>query len=332
MSLQGENEQVVATGLGAKLHESALSKDSVVSPLDNVVTTNDLTDVGSEESNSRVRPLDSAEDFVDQVQAVVQSGETQLKKKKSIVRSFKKGASKRYKALARKSKEMSEALNRSLSGRLSLSRSQISETASEVEDYGSEEDAPNSENSDYKQQVDEDMQQDEAATKIARGPLARLESFRLEEDQLEVQDRAEIIASDLEKFRQSVLDEDFSLLTVSKQTEVYCGELIRLGQSQQEQTVLKLIAHIYAIMLSTLTQGVRIGSVVAQKLSLVQIDAIDMYRKWPQTQDDPMKAICGFIDHVGDQINDDQKEVIYNEIGRAFLEASRIMQHLAKEK
>eukprot|EP01023_Acetabularia_acetabulum_P020965 TRINITY_DN2095_c0_g1_i6.p2 TRINITY_DN2095_c0_g1~~TRINITY_DN2095_c0_g1_i6.p2 ORF type:complete len:253 (-),score=67.39 TRINITY_DN2095_c0_g1_i6:439-1197(-) len=215
MSLQGENEQVVATGLGAKLHESALSKDSVVSPLDNVVTTNDLTDVGSEESNSRVRPLDSAEDFVDQVQAVVQSGETQLKKKKSIVRSFKKGASKRYKALARKSKEMSEALNRSLSGRLSLSRSQISETASEVEDYGSEEDAPNSENSDYKQQVsamkiqqafrsysakkrndvqmqvDEDMQQDEAATKIARGQLARLESFRLEEDQLEVQDWVE---------------------------------------------------------------------------------------------------------------------------------------------
>eukprot|EP01023_Acetabularia_acetabulum_P020963 TRINITY_DN2095_c0_g1_i3.p1 TRINITY_DN2095_c0_g1~~TRINITY_DN2095_c0_g1_i3.p1 ORF type:complete len:338 (-),score=49.28 TRINITY_DN2095_c0_g1_i3:112-1125(-) len=145
-------------------------------------------------------------------------------------------------------------------------------------------------------------------------------------------DRAEIIASDLKKFQQSALDEDFSLLTVSKQTEVYCGELIRLGQSQQEQTVLKLIAHIYAIMLSTLTQGVRIGSVVAQKLSLVQIDAIDMYRKWPQTQDDPMKAICGFIDHVGDQINDDQKEVIYNEIGRAFLEASRIMQHLAKEK
>eukprot|EP01024_Parvocaulis_polyphysoides_P010847 TRINITY_DN13813_c0_g1_i2.p1 TRINITY_DN13813_c0_g1~~TRINITY_DN13813_c0_g1_i2.p1 ORF type:complete len:292 (-),score=51.23 TRINITY_DN13813_c0_g1_i2:214-1089(-) len=209
MSLQaaeGNTVMAVEGGVFEEGFKPEITKTSVLSPLDSVATTTDLTDAGSEES-SRIHPQDSVEDYVREAAKLEEEPEPEKEqKKKSVLRSFKKGASKRYKAFARKSKEISSSLNRTLSGRLSFSRRSVAS-----EDTASQDDNPESvrsTDSDYEKQVsatkiqqafrsystkkrenevqvEQENQRNEAAVKIqaaTRGLLVRKQSFKLKEE------------------------------------------------------------------------------------------------------------------------------------------------------
>eukprot|EP01025_Chloroclados_australasicus_P044488 TRINITY_DN4825_c0_g1_i2.p2 TRINITY_DN4825_c0_g1~~TRINITY_DN4825_c0_g1_i2.p2 ORF type:complete len:266 (-),score=46.66 TRINITY_DN4825_c0_g1_i2:1877-2578(-) len=164
-------------------------------------------------------PQDSVEDHTEEAVGddLKEDGTTTLKKK-SLVRSFKKGASKRYKAIARKSKEVTQAFkDNPLTRRLSFNQSRTStgrDSQSEdmepnsVRSGTTDNDGDNKNDTDMfevsavkiqkayrsfsekKQQVKEEQieqkRQEDAATKIqagVRGYLARAHSVTLKEQQ-----------------------------------------------------------------------------------------------------------------------------------------------------
>eukprot|EP01026_Neomeris_dumetosa_P014784 TRINITY_DN1545_c0_g1_i2.p3 TRINITY_DN1545_c0_g1~~TRINITY_DN1545_c0_g1_i2.p3 ORF type:complete len:235 (+),score=47.57 TRINITY_DN1545_c0_g1_i2:124-828(+) len=193
---------------------------SVFSPIvTQDTTTSDITDAGSE--GSRVHPQDSVEDYADAVPVTTDKLQEPQLKKKSLIRSLKKGTSKRIKQLAQGTKDLTESLRtgsfaRAGSGRISVDDTSQEKTADSeeqvtVEDGAEQEHAAVKIQQAYrsfsdKKRVEEEQkqvakEQGDAAVKIqagVRGFLARKESLKLQEIAAKVQEEQSWVSEEVQ--------------------------------------------------------------------------------------------------------------------------------------
>eukprot|EP01026_Neomeris_dumetosa_P014786 TRINITY_DN1545_c0_g1_i4.p2 TRINITY_DN1545_c0_g1~~TRINITY_DN1545_c0_g1_i4.p2 ORF type:complete len:210 (+),score=44.95 TRINITY_DN1545_c0_g1_i4:124-753(+) len=168
---------------------------SVFSPIvTQDTTTSDITDAGSE--GSRVHPQDSVEDYADAVPVTTDKLQEPQLKKKSLIRSLKKGTSKRIKQLAQGTKDLTESLRTGSFARAGSGRISVDDTSQEK----------TADSEDDKKRVEEEQkqvakEQGDAAVKIqagVRGFLARKESLKLQEIAAKVQEEQSWVSEEVQ--------------------------------------------------------------------------------------------------------------------------------------
>jgi hypothetical protein len=71
--------------------------------------------------------------------------------------------------------------------------------------------------------------------------------------------------------------------------------------------------------------------VVAEKLNLFPIGALNFYRSYPEDMDDPLQTFIARINAVGEALDETEKEVLMKELPTAFQKTSTLLLALAHD-
>ncbi|PRW60809.1 heme oxygenase [Chlorella sorokiniana] len=118
----------------------------------------------------------------------------------------------------------------------------------------------------------------------------------------------------------------------------YVASLARLrgaaeGPEEEEQAVLRLLAHAYTVYLMHLTSGGRIAAAAVQKLQLPAIDALAFYRDYPLMPEGarPLERFVAAANSLGELLNAEQQEALMQELPKAMTKTSTLLVPLARE-
>ncbi|CAM6090515.1 unnamed protein product [Calypogeia fissa] len=150
-------------------------------------------------------------------------------------------------------------------------------------------------------------------------------------------DRCEALSADITAILSSSGSE---VLTANTQAVGYAKYIRQLGKASLEdgerakEACLKLLAHLFAVYVSHLTTGMRIGAKALDNVvSLRQIKAVRFYRDYPQEVKDPLKLFMTTINSAGSYITlDDDHEQVMEELAKAFQRTSLLLSTLAVEE
>ena len=94
----------------------------------------------------------------------------------------------------------------------------------------------------------------------------------------------------------------------------------------------RYLTHWYALMLTLLTSGARIGAAAAEKLDLFRRDALHTYRTYPESVDNPLGTFRRAVDGMGAALGEERQEVFLGELPDAFRRCSLLLEALARER
>ncbi len=92
----------------------------------------------------------------------------------------------------------------------------------------------------------------------------------------------------------------------------------------------KLLAHVYALYITHLTTGSRVGAAAAEKLHLVPAGALAMYQSFPAAAGDPLQCFVAGMNSVGQGLTAEQNGQVVPELPRAFTKTSLLLDVLAR--
>ena len=84
----------------------------------------------------------------------------------------------------------------------------------------------------------------------------------------------------------------------------------------------------YALHVTHLTTGMRIGSAAAEKQNLFKAQALNFYRTYPDAQE-PLKQFIATVNAAGSILTSEQQEQVMDELPRAFPKISLLLTTLA---
>ncbi|KAJ7545879.1 hypothetical protein O6H91_08G014700 [Diphasiastrum complanatum] len=133
---------------------------------------------------------------------------------------------------------------------------------------------------------------------------------------------------------------DYEWPKATTQTDAYVKYLNRLGKLAlysskcSGEAWLHLIAHIFAVHVSHITTGMRIGSKAVECLPfLTRAKAVSFYRDYPLEVKDPTKCLITTFNKLGSQIpQEDDREKIMEELPKAMQKTSLLYSVLAVEQ
>ncbi|CAI5483860.1 unnamed protein product [Closterium sp. Yama58-4] len=96
---------------------------------------------------------------------------------------------------------------------------------------------------------------------------------------------------------------------------------------------LKLFTHTFTLLVTHLTNGMRIGAKAVECLpSLRAAKAVRFFQAYPETVGDPMKAFRAAVDEAGRGMSEGEVELVEGELGPAMVKASLLLKVLAVEE
>ncbi|CAI5464290.1 unnamed protein product [Closterium sp. Yama58-4] len=96
---------------------------------------------------------------------------------------------------------------------------------------------------------------------------------------------------------------------------------------------LKLFTHTFTLLVTHLTNGMRIGAKAVECLpSLRAAKAVRFFQEYPETVGDPMKAFRAAVDDAGRGMSEGEVELVEGELGPAMVKASLLLKVLAVEE
>lgn len=113
----------------------------------------------------------------------------------------------------------------------------------------------------------------------------------------------------------------------------YLKQLVRIACSEKDrkQACLQLIAHIFAIYVTHLTTGMRVGAKALDSIVVLKkAKAVSFYRDYPQHVTDPLKIFIAAVNKITDYVLllEDQEKVM-DELPRAIQKTSLLLSILA---
>lgn len=105
------------------------------------------------------------------------------------------------------------------------------------------------------------------------------------------------------------------------------------GPQEEEEAVLRLLAHAYIVHLMQVTSGGRVAAVAADKLGLLSIDALAFYTSYPYLPSE-VRALDRFVgntNQLGLLLSGDQQETLMQELAKAMTKSSMLLVPLARE-
>ncbi|CAI5987308.1 unnamed protein product [Closterium sp. NIES-65] len=96
---------------------------------------------------------------------------------------------------------------------------------------------------------------------------------------------------------------------------------------------LRLFTHTFTLLVTHLTNGMRIGAKAVECLpSLRAAKAVSFFQEYPDTVGDPMKAFRAAVDEAGKGMSEGEVELVEGELGPAMVKASLLLKVLAVEE
>ena len=92
----------------------------------------------------------------------------------------------------------------------------------------------------------------------------------------------------------------------------------------------RLLANVYAVQVTHLTTGMRIGSAAAEKLNLFKLGALNFYRSYPEGQAEPLQQLMQIVNEAGKGLTPEQQEAVMEELPAAFPKISLLLMPLAR--
>lgn len=126
----------------------------------------------------------------------------------------------------------------------------------------------------------------------------------------------------------------------SQNSKAFAEYIIQLGHSaasadnaeEQFTAALRLLANAYSVLVSHLSGGTRIGAAAAEKLDLFVKGATQTYQHYPGMVDrDVWQVLKQCVNEAGVCLSSEQKEVVFQELPRAFRKAGLMLAALAHE-
>jgi hypothetical protein len=98
---------------------------------------------------------------------------------------------------------------------------------------------------------------------------------------------------------------------------------------------LRLLANAYAVHVTHLTTGIRIGAAAAEKLDLFRVHAANFYQNYPAPLSlegaDPLRAFMANVNGAGRLLSAEQKEVVFDELPKGVTSCAKTLYVLAHE-
>ncbi|CAI7809973.1 unnamed protein product [Closterium sp. NIES-54] len=96
---------------------------------------------------------------------------------------------------------------------------------------------------------------------------------------------------------------------------------------------LRLFSHTFTLLVTHLTNGMRIGAKAVECLpSLRAAKAVSFFQEYPEIVGDPMKAFRAAVDEAGKGMSEGEVELVEGELGPAMVKASLLLKVLAVEE
>jgi hypothetical protein len=93
----------------------------------------------------------------------------------------------------------------------------------------------------------------------------------------------------------------------------------------------KIFAASYVYTLTLLTSGNRVGASAAEKLGLFARQAVHTYRTYPEKTLQPLPAFRSALDAAGEELGEEGRALVVDEVGPAMRKASTLLEALARE-
>lgn len=149
-------------------------------------------------------------------------------------------------------------------------------------------------------------------------------------------DRSEALQGDIKALSRAMSaanDKVVELPEPTTQTTAYVKylkQLVRVA-CDEKQSCLRILAHIFAVYVTHLTTGMRIGAKALDCIPVLkQAKGVSFYRDYPQHVTDPLKVFIAAINNITDfvSIQEDQ-ELVMEELPRAIQKTSLLLVVLA---
>ncbi|GJP40826.1 hypothetical protein CLOM_g497, partial [Closterium sp. NIES-68] len=96
---------------------------------------------------------------------------------------------------------------------------------------------------------------------------------------------------------------------------------------------LRLFAHTFTLLVTHLTNGMRIGAKAVECLpALRAAKAVSFFQEYPPSVGDPMRAFRGAVDEAGRGLSEGEVQLVEGELGPAMVKASLLLKVLAVEE
>ncbi|CAI5492879.1 unnamed protein product [Closterium sp. Naga37s-1] len=123
-----------------------------------------------------------------------------------------------------------------------------------------------------------------------------------------------------------------SFLSLKSSTSSSSGAALA-AISPADAARLRLFTHTFTLLVTHLTNGMRIGAKAVECLpSLRAAKAVSFFQEYPDTVGDPMKAFRAAVDEAGKGMSEGEVELVEGELGPAMVKASLLLKVLAVEE
>lgn len=152
-------------------------------------------------------------------------------------------------------------------------------------------------------------------------------------------ERSEALQADIKALSKAISDAKNKTVEPPKPTTQtiayakYLKQLASLGDgiAQRKEGCLHLLAHIFAVYVTHLTTGMRIGAKALDCVSVLkQAKGVSFYRDYPQHVTDPLKVFIAAVNKVADFVpTSEGQELVMEELPKAIQKTSLLLVLLA---
>ncbi|KIZ04246.1 hypothetical protein MNEG_3713 [Monoraphidium neglectum] len=127
--------------------------------------------------------------------------------------------------------------------------------------------------------------------------------------------------------------------TVSGSSAAFAAYVTQLGgaarsqagsAAERDRAALRLLACAYSLLVGFMSTGARVGAAAAERAGAAAAGALQCYTAYPSLDKrDPAAALVAAVDAAGADLSQEQRQVLYDELPRAFPKAALIVAALA---